>query len=145
MLFLYFKVFLALTLVHSWIPILATLIAFFFWSLNFESLVYKLCFNISHTSRYTNIVYIWMYLLYLVLAYKEILIPTVCFLFSYFCWCCRRYSWHVLKLRQYLRLRAFSIAIYGNFSSSYTLFFLTFFMWSLNFFHVITKLNKSDL
>ena len=39
---------------------------------------------ISDTPRYMNIVYIGLYLVYLVLAYKERLILTVGFFFSYF-------------------------------------------------------------
>ena len=39
---------------------------------------------ISDTSRYMNIVYIGMYLVYLALACKERLMSNVYFLFSYF-------------------------------------------------------------
>ena len=75
---------------------------------------------ISDTSRYMNIVYIGMYLVYLVLAYKERLMSTVCF---------------ILAISIYLR--AFIIVIYGKFNSSHSLFF--------SFFHVVSELCKSHL
>ena len=93
---------------------------------------------ISDTSTCTKTVYMGLYLAYLVLAYKERLISTVCFFFSYFCWCCLRYFWHVRNLRHYSHLRAFSIIISGKFNSRYPSFFFSFF-------HVVSKLCKSDL
>ena len=66
--FSYLKLFLVFKFT---LQIVGTLIAFSFWPVNFASLVYNLCFNISETSRNTNIVYIGIYLVYLILAYKK--------------------------------------------------------------------------
>ena len=79
----------------------------------------------SDTSRYTKIVYTGMYLVYLVPAYKEKLISTVCFFLA------------ISELLAISYLRAFIIAIYGNLNSSYPLFF--------TFSHLISKLCKSGI
>ena len=122
------KVFLVLTLIKSSVPNIGYFCSFILLACKF----FKVILCISGTSRYTNIVYIGMYLAYLVLPYKERLMSTVCFFFSYFCWCCLRYFWHVRNLRHYSHLRAFSIIISGKFNSRYPSFFLAFFMWSVN-------------
>ena len=69
---------------------------------------------ISDTSRYTNIAYIGMYLVYLVLAFKERLISTNCFFFRYFpafsyfifksfCYChLRKVEFHTIDYQGYL-------------------------------------------
>ena len=127
------------TLIESSVPNLATFVAFFFWPANFASLLYKLCFTFPTRQRYINIVYVGMYLVYLVLAYKERIISFVCFFLSYFCWCWARYFRQVRKLRQYSYSRAFGIVIYGKFNSNHTLFFIAFFMWSVNCASLICK------
>ena len=73
-----------------------------------------------------NIVYIRMYLVYLVLTYKERLISTV---FATF-----------LAISEVLAisyLRAFIIVVYQKFSCSYSLFY--------SFFHAASKLTKYHL
>ena len=119
------------TLIESSVPNLAT-----FWPANFASLLYKLCFTFPTRQRYINIVYVGMYLVYLVLAYKERIISFVCFFLSYFCWCWARYFRQVRKLREYSYSRAFGIVIYGKFNSNYIIY---------SFFYVVSELCKSDL
>ena len=80
---------------------------------------------ISETSRYANIVFIGMYLVYLVPAYKKCQFQ----LFAPFP--------AISELLAISYLGAFIIACYGNFNSSYSLFF--------SFFHVASKLCKSHL
>ena len=65
----------------------------------------------SDASRYVNMVYIGMYLVYLVLGYKEMLISIVCFFLAIF------------ELLAILYLKAFRNVIYGKFNYSYPLFF----------------------
>ena len=69
---------------------------------------------ISDTSKYMNIVYIGMCLAYLVLAYKERLISTVCFFSSYF-WA---FSYFIFKSFYYCHLQ---ISLQVGFSCTWTL------------------------
>ena len=78
--------------------------------------------------RYTNIVYIGVYL---VLTNIEILFSTVSYFLSYFCWSVsclgwdskfHKFFWHAQELRQGLYFRAFSIIIYGKFNSNFPVF-----------------------
>ena len=84
---------------------------------------------ISDTSRYTNIVYIGMHLVYLVLTYKERLIS----LFASFL--------AISELLAISNLRAFSFVIYGKFNSRYPLSFLAFFTWLVNCASLVCKLS----
>ena len=90
--------------------------------LNFFLLVCKLCKShyILKFSRYTNIVYIGMYL---VLTYIERFISTVCCFFSYTAWSVYCMSW-VSKFNNFLTCRetdgrfifeGFNIVLYGKF------------------------------
>ena len=73
-----------------------------------------------------NTAYIRMYLVWLVLAYKEKLISTICFFFL-----------AISELLAISYLRAFIIVIYEKFNSSYSLFFSSV--------HVVSKLGKFHL
>ena len=76
-------------------------------------------------AKYMNIVYVGKCLVYLVLAYEEWLILTICFFLA------------ISELLAISYLIAFSIVIYEKFNSSYPPFFHPF--------HVVSKLYKSDL
>ena len=126
--FSYLKVFLVLTLIESLVPNISYFCGFFLLAYKFCKSGLWVMLYISDTSRYTNIVYIGIYLVDLVMAYKERLFSTVCFFFTYF--------W---AFSYFIYIRAFSIVIYGKLISSYPLFVLAFFMWSVNCASLIYK------
>ena len=109
---LYLKVFLVLALLEVQFQILVGL---YVWSV-----IYALHFSLS---RCTNIAYIGMHLVYVVLAYKERLISTVS------------------SLLAILYFRAFNVVNFGKCNSSHLFFFffLDFFMWLVNWERLICK------
>ena len=96
-----------------------------FWSINYY---------ILKMSRYTNIVYIGRYL---VLAYIERFISTVCCFFSYICWSVNCMSW-VSKFKNCFLtctdtearfiFEGFNIVLYGKFISDSLTLFLFFYL-----------------